>query len=95
MIGALGGDQAIARQRRRGPHAHDLGAGRIADVARRVEQADRHVVLLHVPLEPLEASRAKLLVIDIGQGGHAQGLHMRAMRPMLFATNGHDWNSYE
>ena len=46
-------------------------------------------------LEPLEPLGAKLLVVDLGQGGHAQGLHMRVMRPMPFATNGHDWNSCE
>ncbi len=31
----------------------------------------------------LEPPGAKLLVVDLGQCGHAQGLHMRVMRPML------------
>src|SRR5581483_986715 len=64
---ALGGDDAVARERPGGPDAHHVDPGRVADVGRPVEQTDRQPVALHHRLQPGQPAAAELGEVDLAE----------------------------
>ena len=69
---ALGGHQAVAREGAGRPHGHDVGARRVADVGRVIEERGREIVALEHRLQPRQAARAQLAVVEIAEVGHAE-----------------------
>ena len=61
---ALGRHEAVAREGAGRPHAHDVGARRVADVRRGIEKRDGEIVALHHRLQAREPARAELGEID-------------------------------
>ena len=69
---ALGRHHAVPGEGAGRPDAHDVDPGRVPDVRRAVEEADRQVVALHHRLQPGEAPGAQRAEVDLGEVRHAQ-----------------------